>query len=173
MKIRRQQSGENSRSPTRRFHPTAADGTRENGRTVRGRACVVYGRRCTEANGRREKSVLSWYFDGHREFGDGNGLGARLRPFVIHVRTPKRFFFRCPVTDRVPRHREPVRVRATTGDGGEETAGGRDVQAENGVQREDRRFPMIGARQRSSTDILLYLTLVIRHHRHSSPPCHP
>lgn len=49
--------------------------------------------------------------------------------------------------DRVSRHREPVRVRTTTRDGGEETVGGRDVKTENRVQGEDCHFPVISVRK--------------------------
>lgn len=44
--------------------------------------------------------------------------------------------------DRVSGHRQPVRVRVAAGDGGEETAGGREVQAEDSVQREDCHLPV-------------------------------
>lgn len=44
--------------------------------------------------------------------------------------------------DRVSGHRQSVRVRVATGDGGEETAGGREIQAEDSVQREDRHLPV-------------------------------
>lgn len=44
--------------------------------------------------------------------------------------------------DRVSGHRQPVRVRVAAGDGGKEAAGGREIQAEDSVQREDRHLPV-------------------------------